>query len=326
MIYLCNSNENVNHDWIKSINQLTKKKTFFSSLRSIIQTIVFGLIALYNKRSPWGLPQERWSLVGRAVTGAINQGCWYISVRKISLTDSSAVYYSAPVYVALLAYVFLKEPFGMFEGVSIIVTVIGVITISKPSFIPIFGNDSESLSGEHLEGLLFALGGALTFACSNIFVRKLQKTSTEITTSWFSIACVVLGSIVVAYYKAFRFPTDPFEWFIITASGISGVLGNICFVTALKIEKAGPVSVAQTCNIVIVLIYQIAFFNEPLSIFTLIGAFLIASSVALTGNSINFSLSLDQLTYEQLTKQKLRLCLLNQLINFSSPLFGLFYF
>ncbi|XP_025018123.1 solute carrier family 35 member G1-like isoform X1 [Tetranychus urticae] len=253
------------------------------ALRSAVQAIFFGAVSLYNKRSFLGAPQEKWSLLGRAISGAVNQGCWYTSVRLISLTDSSAVYYSAPVFVALLAYIFLKEPFGFFEVISIVVTIAGVITISKPSFIPIFGNQTESLKGEHMEGLLYALGGALTFACSNIFLRKLQKTSTEITSFWFSMACIILGVITVAWSETFTLPRGFFEWFIILASGISGVLGNICFVTALKIEKAGPVSVAQTCNIVIVLIYQIAFFKEPPSANTFIGAFLIASSVAMTG-------------------------------------------
>lgn len=215
----------------------------------------------------------------------MNQGAWYISVRKISLTDSSAVYYSAPVFVALFAYFFLSEPFGIFEGLSVAITVTGVLLISKPSFIPLFGQPEKetNFKGEHLEGLLYALGGALFFALSNIFLRKLQKSSTEIINFWFSNACALSALVYVAYYDVFQIPSSFLDWFIILLSGLFGCLGNIAFVIALKIEKAGPVSVAQTCNIVIVVIYQVAFFQEPISANTLIGAFLIASSVALTG-------------------------------------------
>lgn len=286
------NNQKKNCSSCKSCNNY--KFTSYHYFRSIIQCIFFALIAVYHRRSPTGISGERLSLAGRAITGAINQGAWYISVRKISLTDSSAVYYSAPVFVALFAYFFLKEPFGLFEGLSVAITVTGVLLISKPSFIPVFGATEKetNFKSEHMEGLLYALSGALFFALSSIFLRKLQKSSTEIINFWFSSACTIISLFYVLYYGVFQMPSTFFEWLIIFLSGLFGCLGNIAFVIALKIEKAGPVSVAQTCNIVIVVIYQVTFFQEPISANTLIGAFLIASSVALTGKpTINYLFS-----------------------------------
>ncbi|XP_074602494.1 solute carrier family 35 member G1-like [Brevipalpus obovatus] len=252
--------------------------------RSMVQTVVFAFLALYNDRKVFGAPNERIFLAGRAISGAMNQGAWYISVRKISLTDSSSVYYSAPVFVCIFAYFLLNEPFGVFEFTSVAATVTGVLLISKPSFLPIFGDEKEnSFKGEHMEGLLYALAGAILFAGSNIFIRKLQKTSTEITSTWFSMACSLLSLLYCIYLDDLRLPEGWLEWTVIITSGAFGTLGNIAFVLALKIEKAGPVAVAQTFNIVIVLIYQVLFFGESVSPNTLIGAFMIASSVALIG-------------------------------------------
>ncbi|RWS25916.1 solute carrier family 35 member G1-like protein, partial [Leptotrombidium deliense] len=251
-------------------------------MRSIMQLIVFGALAV-NKGAPLlGNPNERWHVLGRALTGAINQGSWYLSVRLISLMDSSAIYYSAPVFVAVLAFILLKEPFGIFEGISVSITLIGVLLISRPKFIPFF-NDGTTMTTETVEGLLLAILGSFTFALSNIHIRKLQKTATEVVASWFSLVTIAIGVALVLIVDRFRSPHDLKQIVYIFLVGLCGILGQISFSLALKIERAGPVSIAQSCNIVIVLIYQLAFFHEPVSTLSLIGAGLIGSSVVLTG-------------------------------------------
>ncbi|RWS22780.1 solute carrier family 35 member G1-like protein [Leptotrombidium deliense] len=248
-----------------------------------MQAVFFGALAVYKRAPMLGNENERWHLFGRAITGTMNQGGWYLSVRKISLMDSSAIFYSAPVFVGLLAFVFLKEPFGLFEGISVIVTIVGVLLISRPQFIPFFADASHPMTSDTIEGLILALFGSFTFALSNIHLRKLQKTSTEVIAFWFSIFTIILGTVLVLCFDEMKWPQDYMQWILILLVGICGIFGQVSFALALKIERAGPVSIAQTSNIVIVLIYQLAFFNEPVSMLSLVGALLIGGSVMLTG-------------------------------------------
>ena len=105
-----------------------------------------------------GVPGERCSLTGRSISGMMNQLCWYTSIRyisltgkwsrnlfkvffsklfsllkntKFSITDSSAIYYSAPAFVAVLAFFMLGEKFGLYECTSVIITLVGVTLVSK---------------------------------------------------------------------------------------------------------------------------------------------------------------------------------------------------
>lgn len=300
---------------------------------------------------------ERWPVSGRAVFGMLNQLTWYISIKYISLTDSSAIYYSAPVYVSVLAFALLGEPFGVIELTSVLVTLVGVTLISKPGFLPFFRQDtladvsafnvstgaptltnegrsnglirihnqtstqflisalnSTSLSSDnytmttlpvalsanetsivdtsdvmvfgvsgHVIGMSLAFGGALTFAFTNICLRKMRKTPTEVTATWFSVFTIVSCVPLAIYMEVLRLPVNTIEWIVVILVGVFSTLGQVAFTLALKIEKAGPVSVAQTLNIVIVLFYQVVFFHEPVTTTSLAGVMLIIGSVLLIG-------------------------------------------
>ncbi|RWS00804.1 solute carrier family 35 member G1-like protein [Dinothrombium tinctorium] len=252
-------------------------------IRSFMQAIVFGALAIYRKADIFGHPKERWHLLGRATSGALNMAGWYLSASKISLMDSSTIYYSAPVFVGFLAFIFLKETFGIFEALNTLVTVIGVILISQPHFIPWFADPEHPMTRSAVVGLILALLASFTFALTNIHLRKLQKTATEVTAFWFSLATIAIGSLIVAFTDEFKMPEGIIEWTLIVLVGLCGIFGQISFALALKIEKAGPVSIVQTCTIVIVLIYQLTFFHEPVTALSLVGALLIIISVVLTG-------------------------------------------
>lgn len=315
-----------------------------------------------------GIPGERWPVAGRAVFGMLNQLTWYTSIKYISLTDSSAIYYSAPVYVTVLAFIMLGEPFGLVELTSVLVTLVGVTLISKPGFLPFFSQEAVTSSinntlttsamgsnlwtspmpsnysstplplivssvtyltngssvypayshdhltssadglisvatsnntfgttavagsvsapigsTAHMIGMSLAFGGALTFALTNICLRKMRRTPTEVTATWFSIFTILSCAPIAYYMQVLRLPQNPLEWTVVMLVGIFSTLGQVAFTLALKIEKAGPVSVAQTLNIVIVLFYQIAFFHESISGTSLIGVVLIILSVLLIG-------------------------------------------
>ena len=58
------------------------------------------------------------------------------------LSDSSAIYYSAPAFVTVLAFFMLGERFGIYECSSVIITLIGVTLVSKPGFLPFFSAET----------------------------------------------------------------------------------------------------------------------------------------------------------------------------------------
>lgn len=51
------------------------------------------------------------------------------------LSDASTIYLSSPVFVTIFAYILLKEPITLIQGLTGTITVVGVFVISKPEFI-----------------------------------------------------------------------------------------------------------------------------------------------------------------------------------------------
>ena len=178
----------------------------------------------------------------------------------------------------------------------------------------------------HVIGMSLAFIGAITFALSNIYVsplnvrtnsfqacavkrpatngcsvqvRQMKKTPTEVTAFWFGFVTILVCAPMMWTMNAMTMPGNLLEWSVVVVIGVFAVLGQIAFTLALKIEKAGPVSVAQTLNIVIVLFYQIVFFHEPVTITSLVGVLFIILSVMIIGFK-------DLLADTQLIKQTVK--------------------
>ena len=92
-----------------------------------------------------GAVGERWSLFNRGLFGFLSFSMAYYAFSLIPLADASTIVFSAPVYVSIFACVLIGEKCGAFQVVTITVTIIGVVLISKPTFI--FGVH-ESVKGK----------------------------------------------------------------------------------------------------------------------------------------------------------------------------------
>lgn len=127
----------------------------------------------------------------------------------------------------------------------------------------------------------------------------MKKTPTEVTAFWFGLVTILVCAPMMWMMNAMTLPKNFLEWSVVLIIGVFAVLGQIAFTLALKIEKAGPVSVAQTLNIVIVLFYQIVFFHESITVTSLVGVFFIILSVMIIGFK-------DLLSDSQLIKQTVK--------------------
>ncbi|XP_013793571.1 solute carrier family 35 member G1-like, partial [Limulus polyphemus] len=109
----------------------------------LLQTFIFISISIYSGHHFFEVPEERWFLIIRGITGVLYANLIFYSFSLIPLADASTIAFSAPVFVSFLACILLKEPCGLFQIVSVVVTVVGVVMIAKPTFI--FGYNKEDV-------------------------------------------------------------------------------------------------------------------------------------------------------------------------------------
>lgn len=80
-----------------------------------------------------------------------------------------------PVVITILARIFLKETFGLFEVINIAFSLIGVIFVMQPPFI--FGNQVTSEHSQaqgHFYVTLVVFGGTVAVSIASVAMRALK--------------------------------------------------------------------------------------------------------------------------------------------------------
>ena len=127
---------------------------------------------LLTARSEW----PRFALFG--LVAALHFFFYAYSLEFTSITNSLAIMYTAPVWVALLSRFVLGEPLALRKWLGIVVAVLGVAVLS--GFEPLLalmqgGGASYDFTPRTLIGDLLALGAAVTYAIYSIAGRSQRE-------------------------------------------------------------------------------------------------------------------------------------------------------
>lgn len=105
----------------------------------------------------------------------------FYAFRHMPLADASVIVFSVPVFTAVFARMFLKEPCGLFSAFSVVLTLIGVILITRPPIL--FGDTVDALgsSSEAVEiwGAVAAFSATLFGANAYVLLRALKVKYSE---------------------------------------------------------------------------------------------------------------------------------------------------
>lgn len=99
----------------------------------------------------------------------------------------------------------------------------------------------------------------------------------------FGLFALVYTSILSWYFGALCLPRCGWDRFLILALALFSFGGQILLTLALQVEQAGPVSIARASDIVFAFIWQIIFFHEIPTLYSVSGAILVISAVLLSG-------------------------------------------
>lgn len=215
----------------------------------------------------------------------------FYAFRHMPLADASVIIFSTPVFVAIFARLFLKEPCGYFNVVTIILTLIGVVLITRPPFI--FGDDaaisSTSIADQNILtkqydvwGPVAALSSTLFGANVYVLLRALKGLHFSVIMTNFGAFALVYTLIVCWMIGAICWPQCGIDRVFVVLLGIFSFLGQILLTISLQLEQAGPIAIARCADIVFAFIWQMIFFGETPTIYSLVGALLVVSSVILT--------------------------------------------
>lgn len=190
----------------------------------------------------------------------------------LPLSQAYAIFFLMPLFVCLLASVFLGEKIDLPRGLAVLVGLIGVAVVLRPGYLP--------LQLAHFTALCGASFGALYYVI-------LRKTGAAERTAVI-ILYPVLGQTASAALLMpwFYNPMPASHLGLIGVMAISGFLGSLLIVAAYRNAPAIVVAPMQYGQIIWATLFGVLYFNEPMDLATVIGiAIIIAAGLFIMARS-----------------------------------------
>ncbi|MGH8493940.1 MAG: DMT family transporter [Moraxellaceae bacterium] len=202
-------------------------------------------------------PRHLW----RALTGLTAMYGFFYAIAHLPLSSAMIFTYSSPVFIPLVAWVFLKEPMTRRAWGAALIGFVGVLMVSKP--------DSGALNHFALIGL----GSSILAATAFVTVRALGATepATRVV-FYFALISTVVSTIPL--FWAGRAIT-PHEFGLLAAVGILATFSQLCLTRAYALAPANRIGPMTYLAIVVAGFYAWALWGETPDAWAIAGTLLI---------------------------------------------------
>lgn len=201
----------------------------------------------------------------RSAVGLTGMICGFTAVSLLPLTQSTAISFSAPLFMVALSALILKEPVGPHRWMAVAVGFLGVLIMVHP--------DPRQFVGV---GVLFAIAAAVGSAGAMIAIREISRTEPGPTiVFYFTLAGAVAGLASL-----------PFGWvlpgpevlLLLIASGLIGGTGQLLLTEAIRRAPVAVVAPFDYTQLVWAGVIGFLIWGETPAMLTLIGAMVVAAS------------------------------------------------
>ncbi|XP_037661261.1 solute carrier family 35 member G1 [Choloepus didactylus] len=251
-----------------------------SAFRCMFQMVFILPCLIYRKTGFIGPKSQRIFLIFRGVFGSTAMILLYYAFQETSLADATVITFSSPVFTSIFAWLFLKEKYSPWDALFTIFTITGVILIVRPPFL--FGSSTSETKESypnHLKGTFAAIGHAICAALTLVVLRKMGKSVDYFLTVWYYVIVGLIESTIVLFVLGeWSLPNCGLDRLFLILIGLFGLGGQVFLTKALQIEKAGPVAIMKTMDVVFAFTFQILFFHDIPTWWTVGGALCVVAS------------------------------------------------
>ena len=241
------------------------------SLQIVFFRSLFGLLAVlpvafgqrgrhaFRTTHPWGHV-----LRGAVAVAAMIAG--FYATARLPLTDSTAISFTAPLFMILTAIFLLGEKVRWRRGLATIAGFIGVLVMVRPA--------GGALDTAVLVGLI----GAFLVALSTTLLKRLSTTEEPLT---ILVYFGLLSSLMTAIPAFFVWrPLTGAESVLLVLVGALGAVGQFCAVRAYAAAELMAIAPIDYSRLVFAGILGFLMFRELPDSYTLIGAAIIVGSTS----------------------------------------------
>ncbi|OHV79821.1 DMT family transporter [Ensifer sp. LCM 4579] len=233
----------------------------------LIRSIAAGLVLfpfLWARGPKRLVAVERPGLqLSRVLASTAEVFAFYFAVITLPLADVMTYWLAAPIYVAAVSPLVLKEPVGWRRWTAIALGFVGVIIALEPS--------SQALTLPALVSIL----GSMCFAFMMVSGRSLRGTPDTTLAFWQIIGAAIAGVIWAPFDWT---PLKPLDAALLGLLGVIAMLAHVLVNRALKLADAATVAPLQYTLLFWAIVFGWLIFGDSPRLSMVLGAGLIVAS------------------------------------------------
>lgn len=228
--------------FVRHLNDLGFSSIQVACLRLTTAGILFALILLIKDRKGFkiALRDIPLFLALGLVSILFFTCCYFTAIRLMTMSTAAILLYTSPIWVMVLAIIFLKEKFTIQKLIALILAFAGCILVSG------FGGKVTVM------GILVGLGSGLGYGLYSIFGTFALKKYSPYTVTCYTFLIAGLGSIFVSdpvdlVSKISAVENKPALFgFVLLTAVVTAVIPFLLYTLGLNMTTAGKAAVLAT--------------------------------------------------------------------------------
>ncbi|MDO4876416.1 MAG: DMT family transporter, partial [Oscillospiraceae bacterium] len=199
--------------------------------------------------------------------------CYFTAIRLMTMSTAAILLYTSPIWVMILAVIFLKEKLTARKVIALILAFAGCVLVSG------FGGKVT------LPGILVGLGSGLGYGLYSIFGSFALRKYSPFTVTCYTFLIAGLGSIAVSD------PADLFSkiasadnrlalaGFVLLTAVVTAVIPFLFYTLGLNRTTAGRAAVLATVEPAAATLFGVFVMNERIGIASAVGILLVFAAI-----------------------------------------------
>jgi drug/metabolite transporter (DMT)-like permease len=210
-------------------------------VRGVISAAVLALIAWRTEGLQILRTDKLRTHAIRSLSGTASMFCWFTALTLIPLADFTVISFTAPMFLTVLAMVFLGERIHAYRWTALGVGFVGVLIMVGPHL---------SLGGNSV-GVLVALGAAVFSALAMVALRSMSGSGREhplAITFYFALTTVACSALTVFWGWPMLTPQ---QWSLIVLAALLGAFGQLLMTMSYRYAEASTLAPLDYTNLLL---------------------------------------------------------------------------
>jgi drug/metabolite transporter (DMT)-like permease len=230
--------------------------------RGVISMLVIAIIASRGDGLRV-LKTRNWRAhAARSLAGAVSMFCWFTALRMIPFAQMTAISFTIPLFLTVLAMLFLGERIHWYRWTALGIGFAGVVIIVGPQM---------SEAGGSALGVGIGLAAAILAAFALMFLRRMSGHEHVLTITFYFFLTSTALAVLTAPFVGWPVPSGS-QWLLLGMIGIFGVLGQLTMTRAFQYAEASMVAPLDYVTMLIAVVMGFYVFDEIPHLSTWIGA------------------------------------------------------